>query len=110
MIWFCIADCSPQGLLFYGNEERISERATYSVLRKEHQRTFTNTFCISSDYLTWNVKSPDHILYLEGRDAGKTYSFTCLHKPGDHCSFSFNENGKRIFYTFELNEEDYDHR
>lgn len=30
--------------------------------------------------------------------------------PGDRCSFSFNEDGKRIFCTFELNKEDYDHR
>lgn len=110
MIWLCIADCFPQGLLFYGNEKRISERATYSVLREEHQRTFTNTFCISFDYLVRNVESPGYILYLEDRDAGKTYSFTYLHKPSDRCSFSFNEDGKRIFCTFELNKEDYDHR
>ena len=106
MIWLCIADCFPQGLLFYGNEKRISERATYSVLREEHQRTFTNTFCISFDYLVRNVESPGYILYLEDRDAGKTYSFTYLHNPGDRCSFSFNEDGKRIFCTFELNKED----
>ena len=110
MMWLCIVDCFSQGLLFYGNEKRISERATYSVLREGHERTFTNAFRISFDYLVRNVESPGYILYLEDRDAGKTYSFTYLHKPGDRCSFSFNEDGKRIFCTFELDKEDYDHR
>lgn len=110
MMWLCIVDCFSQGLLFYGNEKRISERATYSVLREGHERTFTNAFRISFDYLVRNVESPGYILYLEDRDAGKIYSFTYLHKPGDRCSFSFNEDGKRIFCTFELDKEDYDHR
>jgi hypothetical protein len=83
MMWLCIVDCFSQGLLFYGNEKRISERATYSVLREGHERTFTNAFRISFDYLVRNVESPGYILYLEDRDAGKTYSFTYLHKPGD---------------------------
>lgn len=81
MMWLCIVDCFSQGLLFYGNEKRISERATYSVLREGHERTFTNAFRISFDYLVRNVESPGYILYLEDRDAGKTYSFTYLHKP-----------------------------
>lgn len=76
MMWLCIVDCFSQGLLFYGNEKRISERATYSVLREGHERTFTNAFRISFDYLVRNVDSPGYILYLEDRDAGKTYSFT----------------------------------
>ena len=80
MMWLCIVDCFSQGLLFYGNEKRISERATYSVLREGHERTFTNAFRISFDYLVRNVESPGYILYLEDRDAGKTYSFTYLHK------------------------------
>ena len=65
MMWLCIVDCFSQGLLFYGNEKRISERATYSVLREGHERTFTNAFRISFDYLVRNVESPGYILYLE---------------------------------------------
>lgn len=71
MMWLCIVDCFSQGLLFYGNEKRISERATYSVLREGHERTFTNAFRISFDYLVRNVESPGYILYLETGMPGK---------------------------------------
>lgn len=104
-----MSDCDAQGLLFYGNEKRINERASYSMFEKGKQPVFSSEFHLSFDYSVHNFESPGYILYLEDRAGGKTYSFTYLPKSDDRCSFSFNEDGKRIFCTFELDKNSFDH-
>lgn len=110
MLWLGITDGLSQGLLFYGNEKRISERASYAVFGTEKLPVFSGEFRLSFDYSVKNFDSPGYILYLEDKEQNKTYSFTYLRQDERHVSFSFNEDGKKIFHTFVCSKDELDHR
>ncbi|MCC8170671.1 MAG: hypothetical protein LIP00_02575 [Parabacteroides sp.] len=96
-------------LFLYGYKD-MSERASYAVFGTERLPVFSAAFRLSFDYSVKNFDSPGYVLYLEDKEQDKTFSFTYLREDDRHVSFSFNEDGKKIFHTFVCPKDELDHR
>ena len=68
-----------QGLQFYGNEKRISERSTFCVFTEEYLSVATGTFTISFEYAAQNTESPGYIFYLKNADGQEAFNLTYVY-------------------------------
>ena len=89
-----------QGLQFYGNEKRISERSSFSVFTDENVPAATGKFKISFEYASQNIESPGYIFYLKDANGKEAFNLTYVYdtKQG---SFMFAQDGKQIYYTYQ---------
>lgn len=87
-----------QGLQFYGNEKRISERSSFCVFMDGHIPVATGTFSISFEYAAQNIESPGYIFYLKDVDGKEAFNLTYVYEDSEG-SFMFAQDGKQIYYT-----------
>lgn len=87
-----------QGLQFYGNEKRISERSSFSVFTDEHIPAATGKFSISFEYAIQNIESPGYIFYLKDANGEDAFNLTYVYN-NPQGSFMFARDGKQIYYT-----------
>lgn len=88
-----------QGLQFYGNERRISERSSFRVFSKEYIPAPTGKFSVSFEYAIHNIESPGYILYLKNADGEGAFNLTYVYDEETKGSFMFAQDGKQIYYT-----------
>lgn len=87
-----------QGLQFYGNEKRISERSSFSIFTDEHIPAATGKFSISFEYAIHNIESPGYIFYLKDTNGEDAFNLTYVYN-NPQGSFMFARDGKQIYYT-----------
>ena len=88
-----------QGLQFYGNEKRISERSSFCVFTEEYLSVATGTFTISFEYAAQNTESPGYIFYLKNADGQEAFNLTYVYDDSKG-SFMFAQDGKQIYHAF----------
>lgn len=93
-----INEVYPQGLHFYGNEKRISERSSFCVYTDEYIPATTSQFCISFEYAAQNIESPGYIFYLKNTDGEEAFNMTYVYEKSEG-HFMFAQDGKQIYYT-----------
>lgn len=89
-----------QGLQFYGNEKRISERSSFCVFTEEYLPTATGTFTISFEYAAQNTESPGYIFYLKDAGGQEAFNLTYVYDEHSEGSFMFAQDGKQIYHAF----------
>lgn len=89
-----------QGLQFYGNERRISERSSFQVFTKKNIPAPTGKFSISFECALYNIESPGYIFYLKNADGEGAFNLTYVYE-GSKGSFMFAQDGKQIYYKTE---------
>lgn len=104
-LWTTIFQGYSQGLLFYGNEKRINEKASYSVFQQIGTPTFTDELHLSFDYAVKDPKSSGYIFSIADKSSDKVFSFTYLDEGRQTCSFSLNEEGKKTYCTLNLHND-----
>lgn len=87
-----------QGLHFYGNEKRISERSSFCVFSDEYIPTAREKFTITFEYAAQNIESPGYILYLKDTNGNEAFNLTYVYENSQG-SFMFAQDGKQIYYT-----------
>lgn len=87
-----------QGLQFYGNEKRISERSSFCVFTDKQIPAATGKFNISFEYAVQNIESPGYIFYLKNTDGEEAFNLTYVYENSEG-SFMFAQDGKQIYYT-----------
>lgn len=101
LLFLLLSICSkgyPQGLQFYGNEKRISERSSFRVFTDENIPVPTGKFDISFEFATNNIESPGYILYLKNANGKEAFNLTYVYKH-DKKHFTFAQDGKQIYHT-----------
>lgn len=93
-----ISKIYPQGLQFYGNEKRISERSSFCVYTDEYIPTATGKFSITFEYAAQNIESPGYIFYLKNTDGEEAFNLTYVYENSEG-HFMFAQDGKQIYYT-----------
>ena len=88
-----------QGLQFYGNEKRISERSSFCVFTEKYLSVATGTFTISFEYAAQNTESPGYIFYLKNADGQEAFNLTYVYDDSKG-SFMFAQDGKQIYHAF----------
>ena len=78
MLLCIISKIYPQGLQFYGNEKRISERSSFCVYTDEYIPTATGKFSITFEYAAQNIESPGYIFYLKNTDGEEALKSSTL--------------------------------
>lgn len=98
MLLCIISKIYPQGLQFYGNEKRISERSSFCVYTDEYIPTATGKFSITFEYAAQNIESPGYIFYLKNTDGEEAFNLTYVYENSEG-HFMFAQDGKQIYYT-----------
>ena len=93
-----ISKVYPQGLQFYCNEKRISERSSFCVYTDEYIPTATGKFSITFEYAAQNIESPGYIFYLKNTDGEEAFNLTYVYENSEG-HFMFAQDGKQIYYT-----------
>ncbi|MCD8178550.1 MAG: DNA-binding transcriptional activator [Tannerellaceae bacterium] len=93
--------CYSQGLQFFGNENRIDERTSYSVFNNKSTH-FRNQLSISFDISIRDFDTFGYIFRLEDRNTKQVYSFTYAYKDEHNSFFKFNAEGKDNLISVEL--------
>ena len=78
-----ISKIYPQGLQFYGNEKRISERSSFCVYTDEYIPTATGKFSITFEYAAQNIESPGYIFYLKNTDGEEAFNLTYVYENSE---------------------------
>lgn len=107
-LYSSILDCYSQGLLFSGNEKRIDEKASYSVFQDKNSPLFSEELRISFDYSIRDIKSSGYIFSVADKETGKIFSLNYLSGGDDTCTYSFNEEGYKAFYSCTLHRDSID--
>lgn len=89
-----------QGLQFYGNEKRISERSSFCVFNDENVPAATSKFKISFEYAAQNIESPGYIFYLKDINGKEAFNLTYVYDT-QQGNFMFAQDGKQIYYTYQ---------
>lgn len=93
-----VSEGYSQGLQFYGNEKRISERSSFCVFTDENIPAATGKFKISFEYAVQNAESPGYIFYLKDANGKAAFNLTYVF-DNEQGSFMFAQDGKQIYYT-----------
>lgn len=93
-----INEIYSQGLQFYGNEKRISERSSFCVYTDEYIPTAISKFSISFEYAAQNIESPGYIFYLKNSEGEEAFNLTYVYDNSEG-HFMFAQDGKQIYYT-----------
>lgn len=87
-----------QGLQFYGNEKRISDRSSFCVFTDENIPAVTGKYNISFEYAAQNIESSGYIFYLKDANGEKAFNLTYVY-DNQQGNFMFAQDGKQIYYT-----------
>ncbi|SHE80459.1 hypothetical protein SAMN05444349_106100 [Bacteroides faecichinchillae] len=109
-LWSLTLNCFSQGLSFYGNEKRISERSSFQVFTEDRLPDFSKELNVSFEYSVQNIGSPGYILLLKDENSGKAFNLNYLYRWDGSTRFIFAEDGKKAYYSVDYANGDLNHR
>lgn len=96
---------SPGGLKFYGSEQPIDQRTSYTVFGDNTVR-FSNSFTVAFNLALYPVTEIGYIIRIKNRDDNRIYNLF-YDGQGNNLTFRFNEEGKNNLIVADMNREEF---